>query len=85
MDRTQRLRAASLVGLTLVTTGGLIVACGIGTSCVAMAKSFRRWLMAQQIQQAAEAIAARSIAPAKAATASTSAGKRQTGSPSVVR
>jgi hypothetical protein len=85
MNRTRRQGRASLVGLTLLTTGGLIVACGIGTSCIAVAKSFRRWLMAQQYQQPAQTIAERTIAPAKAATVSTSAGKRQTGSPSAVR
>jgi len=40
---------AMIVGLTLLTAGGVIGAWGVGISATAMARSFRRWLRAQQM------------------------------------
>ncbi len=40
---------AMIVGLTLLTAGGVIGAWGMGISAIATARSFRRWLRAQQM------------------------------------
>jgi hypothetical protein len=39
---------ATLVGIVLVTVGGVVGACGVGISGAALIRGFRAWLRAQQ-------------------------------------
>jgi hypothetical protein len=66
---------AMIVGLALLTAGGVLGAWGMGIGGTAMARNFRRWLNAQQ--QSASAYTRQKTVPVKAASATSSNGLRK--------
>jgi hypothetical protein len=75
---------AMIVGLALLTAGGVMGAWGLGISGTAIARNFRRWLMAQQ--KPAGGFARQKAAQAKAASAVGGNGwKKEMATPSAPR